>query len=340
MPKGKELSDEEKRIIQMLKKKGKSNIYIANLLSRTKSTIGKFLQRVKKRGNTKTVNRSGRPKCTNLRIDKRIQSLVSQNNRITCSEIQRRLLDKYELQISKSTIRRRIHKIGLAARTPTKIPYVSAVNRRKRLAFYEEHAFKYIDFWKRNLWSDETKIELKYHHGRMHVWRKTGEHLTYECANPTFKCQTRGIMIWGCMTATGVGKIYMLEGTINSRMYLEIVKDTVEAEARRLIGPDFIFQQDNAPIHTAKIVKQYFRENDFTVLNWPPQSPDLSPIENLWDHLKTKISDKKPRNLLELRKLINVDWIKIEPDCCRELVESIPHRLCLLKAAKGGHTGH
>jgi len=68
------------------------------------------------------------------------------------------------------------------------------------------------------------------------------------------------------------------------------MQEVIIPEGKRLIGDDFILQQDNAPIHTAKIVKKFITDSNIQYLVWPPQSPDLSPIENVWAWLKMKIA--------------------------------------------------
>lgn len=336
MPKAKELSLEEKRIIEKLKNDGKSNIFIAKLLSRSKSAVGKYLKRRNDRGSETNKCRTGRPKSTTTRIDKRIRTIVDTNKRISLQGIKNQL----ELYVSKMTICRRIKDLGLAARAVRKIPYVSRANITKRMTFYQKHAMKDVNFWKTILWSDECKIEMKYHNGKMHVWRKPGEEFSYKCVEPTFKGQTRGVMIWGCMAAGGVGNIVTIEGNMNAQMYLEVLKQSVFQQGVKLIGPNFTFQHDNAPIHTAKIIKEYIKHTNMRVLEWPPQSPDLSPIENLWAHLKTKVAARKPRNVHDLREIIQEEWLLIEPSYCLKLVGSMTRRLCLLSSRSGGYIGH
>ncbi len=71
---------------------------------------------------------------------------------------------------------------------------------------------------------------------------------------------------------------------------------------------DGYFQQDNAPYHKAQIISDWFLEhdNEFTLFKWPPQSPDLNPIEHLWDVLEReiRIMDVQPTNLQQLRDAI------------------------------------
>ena len=66
--------------------------------------------------------------------------------------------------------------------------------------------------------------------------------------------------------------------TLTSSSYLDILKDYSE----KLHFPGLVFQQDNAPTHKAPIIRNFFGENEWEVLDWPPYSPDLNIIENLW----------------------------------------------------------
>ncbi len=76
---------------------------------------------------------------------------------------------------------------------------------------------------------------------------------------------------------------------------------------------DFIFQQDLAPAHTAKGTKSWFNDHGVTVLDWPANSPDLNPIENLWGLVKRKMRDTRPNNADELKATVKETWASIPP---------------------------
>ena len=87
-----------------------------------------------------------------------------------------------------------------------------------------------------------------------------------------------------------------------------------------------VFQQDNDPKHTCKLVKKYLEEVGIEVLKWPSSSPDLNPIENLWSIVKMKVYKRFPKNKRELKEYLVEEWQKIEPKTIANLVESMPKR--------------
>ena len=93
-------------------------------------------------------------------------------------------------------------------------------------------------------------------------------------------------MVWGSMCYHGVGSLVRLEGRVNANDYQEVLEQYMLNDANSLIGEDFVFQHDNAPIHTARSTRQWLRDNSVTVLDCPPNSPDANPIENLWRDVK------------------------------------------------------
>ncbi len=105
---------------------------------------------------------------------------------------------------------------------------------------------------------------------------------------------------------------------------------------------DGYFQQDNAPCHKAQIISDWLleHENEFTLLKWPPQSQDLSPIEHFWDvvELEIRIMDVQLTNLQHLRDAIMSIWTNISEECFQHLVESMPQRIKAVLKAKGGPT--
>ncbi len=111
--------------------------------------------------------------------------------------------------------------------------------------------------------------------------------------------------------------------------YLSIVADHVHPFLTTVYpSSDGYFQQDNAPCHKAQIISDWFLEhdNEFTLLKWPPQSPDLNPIEHFWDVVEREIHimDVQPTNLQQLRDAIMSIWTKISEECLQHLVESMP----------------
>ncbi len=105
--------------------------------------------------------------------------------------------------------------------------------------------------------------------------------------------------------------------------------------ADKLYGDaDFIFQQDLAPAHTAKGTKSWFNDHGVTVLDWPANSPDLNPIENLWGIVKRKMRDTRPNNADELKATVKETWASIPPQC-HKLITSMPRRIEAVIKAKG-----
>jgi hypothetical protein len=105
---------------------------------------------------------------------------------------------------------------------------------------------------------------------------------------------------------------------------------------------DAIFQDDNAPIHTARIVKNWHEEHDSELehMNWPPQSPDLNIIEHLWCTLEQQVRNRypPPSCLDELEKVLMEEWLKIPIEQVKKLYDSIPRRIEAVLKAKGGPT--
>ena len=96
----------------------------------------------------------------------------------------------------------------------------------------------------------------------------------------------------------GVGSLVKLEGRLDSTAYQQVLEEHMLTDAAALIGDNVVFQQDNAPIHTSRSTRQWLRQHDVTLLDWPPKSPDANPIENLWHELKTAANRREPRTAL------------------------------------------
>ncbi|KAK4521769.1 Methylenetetrahydrofolate dehydrogenase [NAD(+)] [Mucor velutinosus] len=155
-----------------------------------------------------------------------------------------------------------------------------------------------------------------------------------------------GVMFWNCITAEGPGYgITIIEGSINSGLYVDILKtpldDTLEHFRKTL--SDVRFQQDKATPHTSDITKQWFTDNGFNLdenMNCPPQSPDLSPIEDVWHLLKLRLNKCSTRlsTKEELERRINLEWYKITENECQKYIDSMPAQIKAVIKSKSGST--
>ena len=104
--------------------------------------------------------------------------------------------------------------------------------------------------------------------------------------------------------------------------YIEATSQDISREVK--LGHKWVFQMENDPRHTSKVVAKWLKDNKVKVLEWPSQSPDLNPVENLWAELKKCVRAKRPTNLTQLHQFCQEEWAKIHPTYCGKLVEGYP----------------
>ena len=109
------------------------------------------------------------------------------------------------------------------------------------------------------------------------------------------------VMVWGCFMKKGVGKLYILDRTMDCFCYRQILEENLLPSVQQLrLGTNFISTHDNDPKHTTALVKDWLRQNGIQVAQWPSSSPDLNPIEHLWDVLKDRVKKHYSKNKIEL----------------------------------------
>lgn len=277
MPKKREFRPEERARMLNMRNNGKSVIEIAKTFGTTRDAVYKICRRLSETGSPENAIRTGRRRKTTVYDDRAIVRIAKKNPRTSAREIGESL----NLNIDVSRIRARLREASLFGRIARRKPMISEKNRQKRLEFARTHVNKPIEFWKSILWSDESKFELFSSKRRQRVWRKVGQAFC-----PTFvQCTVKGtvsVMVWGCFNWNGTGSLHFIDGIMRADDYIEILEsELVQSVVGLEIESSFIFQQDNDPKHTAKKTRKFFDENFIKVLNWPPQSPDLNPIEHL-----------------------------------------------------------
>ncbi len=303
-----------------------------------KSAVASIILKWKTFGTTRTLPRAGRPAKLSYRGRRALVREVKKNPKIIVAELQRCIREMVE-SCRKSTITAALHQSGLYGRVAQRKPLLSARHTKARMEFAKKHLKDSKMVTNKILWSDEPKIELFGLNSKRYVWKKPGTAHHLSNTVPTVKHGGGSIMLWGCFSAAGTGRLVAIEGKMNAAKYRDILDENLLQSAQDLrLGRRFTFQQDHGPKHTAKIAREWLHNNSVTVLEWPSQSPDLNPIKHLWRDLKLAVHQRLPSNLTELERICKEEWQRIPKSRCEKLVASFPKRLMAVLNQKGAST--
>ena len=278
MGRGKLLSATEKDVALNLHKKGMKISEIAENLNRSRKVIYNLLKDPKNYG---TNRNGGRPRMISER-QKRIILREASNSHLTA----RKIAEKVGISTNVRNVQRVLKQCEHIKRKKLKRkPPLTTKHKQARMKFAEDH-LKWKKRWRQVLFSDEKKFNLDGPDGwsyYFHDLRKKEE---------ISRCRQHGggsVMIWAAIGYKGVSEIKFVPPKMKSLDYVNLVGNEVAFRGHNLTEGGMIFQQDNAAVHTAKGVKNFFNEKNIEVLEWPARSPDLNIIENCWGHLAREV---------------------------------------------------
>lgn len=319
---------------------GSNQVQTANVMRTSQSVVSRLWTRYRRTGQVADLQRSGRPKSTNGRDDRLVVNQALRNRRLTATDLQQYLRGVRGVNVSRQTIRNRLHAGELTARRPQVVLPLKARHRRARMAWCTQHRRWNINQWSNVMFSDESRFNLDFRDGRRRVWRRRGERFTDPARVAHDRYGGGSVMVWGGITMTGKTDLHVCQGRVTGQYYRDNVLGPYVAPFARRHGRGFIFQDDNARAHRARVVTEYLQRRNIRTMPWPAMSPDLSPIEHVWDILGKRVRRRTPppRTLGELGTALEDEWRRIPQVTIRRLIGSMRRRCVACCDNRGGST--
>ena len=316
MAKRKKLDYSVRQAVVKLHKENHTIREISEKVKRSKSVVGRVVKSYNFTGKIVSAFKTDRPRKTSAREDRIMQRMSLKDRSKSCTEIKRIMNSTSCVNVSRQNVSRRLQEIGLFKRTPRKKPLVSSKNKKNRSEFANRYVIWTNENWVKVFFSDESKFNLFGNDGKNNVKRHIGERLSATCTKKTVKFRGGSVMVFGMFSSQGTSPLVRLQTHVNAQIYKNIVQDHAVPIIQNSGFDRATFMQNNAPCHKAKVVMSYHSEQDFEIVDWPPQSPDLNHIENLWKTLGLKVTERNLTNTEDLWVKLQEEWSKISIEDC------------------------
>lgn len=296
-------------------------------------TISTVCTTLKRKEGIRTKETRGRPKKLSPTIRR---GLVRHSKQPGATA--RKLHSAFDLPVSIRTVQRALSEPEyMGYEKLSKGPSITPKNRKKRVKWALDWVWRTEEFWKKILFSDEKKFRLDGPDGCRSQW--VDKRAKKPCI-PRRQCGGGSIMVWMCFGYYGVSSPIEVESKVDAKAYVRMLNEHLQPEAHKCVSKGYIFMQDNAPCHSARVTKEWLKTENISVLPWPPNSPDCNPIENLWHIMQQDIYDERRvyHKLDDLRQAVHRAAKKIDKKVLHNLIASVPRRLQAVIDAKGHAT--
>lgn len=335
------LTEAECAVVVALFEEGYRQTQLAQRFGVTQSSISRILKRYEETGQNCRRAGQGRRRVTNQRQDRCISLQALRQRFTTSTRIRGEFMERYNFAVSQSTISRRLRESGLKPRKAATGPLLTRDHRRRRLEFAHEHLNWGVEDWAKVLFSDESRFCLFSNDRRNLVFRRPGERYSQCNIVGTVSYGGGSVMVWGGISMEARTDLVLVnDGRLTANRYITNILEPHVVPFAPFIGDDFVLMHDNARPHIARVVQNYLEEVNIETMNWPPRSPDLNPIEHLWDFMGRRIRalPHQPRTLDDLAARLEETWTQFDQELIRKLITSMPRRCQDVIAARGGNT--
>jgi len=323
--------DEATKLIIIDKmKSGMTQREVSRQVNISQPAIHYIWKKYTKTGDIKSLPKSGRKAIYSPR-DKRILAIKSKASPfMTPRELQNSIQGLPNASIW--TVRRSLRQSYLFGRVGCRKPLLTKAHVKARLAWCKAYKNMTQDDWEKVIFSDESRFET-FTNRRRYVRRPIGNRYAnrYICKTVKFP---NSVMVWGGIKGDGTKTLVKCPHRLDSNAYQSVLEQGLFS----IYDSQSVFMQDGAPCHKSRSTLQFLdRKNVCVMVDWPPQSPDINLIENLWSIVKNKLSKRILRQSTDLWDAVQEEWNGISADLIRTLYRSMPSRINSVLKNKGLH---
>lgn len=233
---------------------------------------------------------------------------------------------------------RRIRNAGLHSRVAVNKTLLTPASKEQRIGFALQHMG--YDAWDKVIFSDEKIFQSSYN-GQVKVYRPTGTRFDDKYINKIKRNPRFSVNVWGWLSSRGLGVVHHIRNRLNSEEYINILNNVmIPTVTQSYPDRNFMFLQDNCPVHTSAATKQWFNTNNVTCMDFPSYSGDLNVIENVWGLMARRINKQnlQVHNNEQLLQIAQTAWEEIPENYVINLIRSMPERINAVIEAEGALT--